>query len=144
MNTELLKKLLAAGVSADEAITLASETKGAPEDRVTAVVEQMAKSLNQQPLVDRLSAIEATLGKLTTAMTTIIPNALEAQTTAFDSMQKSLTPLQEQMSTSTGASPQLPRQRAVARLSWPSRVVSPGAMPYSFCSAATISAARFT
>lgn len=102
MNTELLKKLLAAGVSADEAIALASETKGAPEDRVTAVVEQMAKSLNQQPLVDRLSAIEATLGKLTTAMTTIIPNALEAQTTAFDSMQKSLTPLQEQMSKALG------------------------------------------
>lgn len=102
MNTELLKKLLAAGVSADDAIALANETKSAPEDRVSAVVEQMAKSLNQQPVLDRLAAMEESLGKMLTALTTIIPNALEAQTTAFDSMQKSLTPLQEQMSKALG------------------------------------------
>lgn len=104
MNLENLKKLLAAGLSVDEAIALSSDNPAAaaPADKVAQVIDQMSKSLNQQPVLDRLAAVESMLEKCVTALTTIIPAGLDKQNERLDEMHKSLTPIQEQMSKALG------------------------------------------
>lgn len=99
MNAELLKKLLAAGMDADQAIELAKNTEAAPADGVKAVVEQMAKSLSHK---DDFARLEEKIDRIVTALTTVIPNGLEAFDNKFAEMQKSLAPIQEQMSKALG------------------------------------------
>lgn len=89
MNTELLKKLLDAGLDADRAIALAKDDKTVPAAGVTQAVEQMSKSLKLDTFEARLAALEAGAAKRDKVMLAAA-DSLEAIGKQQEEMQKSL------------------------------------------------------